>query len=35
VLRDEARALFERYEPRMLDWLDGRVTRHRQARPPD
>jgi hypothetical protein len=35
VLRDESRALFERYEPRMLDWLDGRVTRHRQKPPPD
>jgi tRNA(adenine34) deaminase len=33
VLRDESRALFERYEPRMLDWLDDRVVRHRQ--PPD
>jgi tRNA(adenine34) deaminase len=31
VLRDESRALFERYEPRMLDWLDDRVVRHRQA----
>lgn len=30
VLRDESRALLERYEPRMLDWLDGRVVRHRQ-----
>jgi tRNA(adenine34) deaminase len=35
VLRDEARALFERYEPRMLDWLDDRVTRHKQAQRPD
>jgi tRNA(adenine34) deaminase len=33
VLRDESRALFERYEPRMLDWLDDRVARHRQAKP--
>jgi len=33
VLQDESRALFERYEPRMLDWLDDRVVRHRQ--PPD
>jgi tRNA(adenine34) deaminase len=31
VLRAESRALFERYEPRMLDLLDGKVTRHRQA----
>src|SRR5947207_14627203 len=31
VLRDESRALFERYEPRMLDWLDDRVVRHRQT----
>jgi tRNA(adenine34) deaminase len=35
VLRDESRALFERYEPRMLDWLDDKVTRHRQQPPPD
>jgi tRNA(adenine34) deaminase len=35
VLREEARALFERYEPRMLDWLDDRVVRHRQAKDPD
>jgi tRNA(adenine34) deaminase len=33
VLQHESRALFERYEPRMLDWLDDRVVRHRQ--PPD
>jgi tRNA(adenine34) deaminase len=30
VLREESRALFERYEPRMLDWLDDLVVRHRQ-----
>ena len=30
VLREESRALFERYEPRMLDWLDNLVVRHRQ-----
>jgi tRNA(adenine34) deaminase len=30
VLRDESRALFERYEPRLLDWLDDKVKRHRQ-----
>lgn len=30
VLRDESRALFERYEPRMLDWLHDKVKRHRQ-----
>lgn len=30
VLRDESRALFERYEPRMLKWLDNEVVRHRQ-----
>jgi len=35
VLRDESRALFERYEPRMLNWLDNRVVRHRQVKPPD
>ena len=35
VLRDESRALFARYEPRMLDWLDDKVTRHRQQPPPD
>jgi tRNA(adenine34) deaminase len=35
VLRDESRALFERYEPRLLDWLDDNVVRHRQAKPPD
>jgi len=33
VLQHESRALFERYAPRMLDWLDDRVVRHRQ--PPD
>ena len=31
VFRNESRALFERYEPRLLDWLDDRVVRHRQA----
>ena len=35
VLRNESRALFKRYEPRMLDWLDDRVVRHRRAKPPD
>ena len=30
VLRDEARTLFERYEPRMLRWLDDEVVRHHQ-----
>jgi tRNA(adenine34) deaminase len=35
VLRDESRALFARYEPRLLDWLDDQVVRHRQAKPPD
>lgn len=30
VLREESRALFERYEPRMLDWLDDLVVRHRK-----
>jgi hypothetical protein len=35
ILRDESRALFERYEPRMLDWLDDKVRRHRQPQPPD
>ena len=35
ILRNEARALFERFEPRLLDWLDDRVVRHRQAKPPD
>jgi tRNA(adenine34) deaminase len=27
VLREGSRALFERYEPRMLDWLDDKVKR--------
>jgi tRNA(adenine34) deaminase len=35
VLRDESRALFERYEPRLLDFLDDRVVRHRQAKAQD
>jgi tRNA(adenine34) deaminase len=35
VLRDESRALFERYEPRLLDWLDNLVARHRQAKTSD
>jgi tRNA(adenine34) deaminase len=35
ILSAESRALFERYEPRLLDWLDDRITRHRQAQPPD
>ena len=35
VLQAESRALFERYAPRMLDWLDDRVVRHRQARDRD
>jgi tRNA(adenine34) deaminase len=35
VLRDESRALFERYEPRLLEWLDDKVTRHRQSQRPD
>jgi tRNA(adenine34) deaminase len=35
VLQDESRALFQRYEPRMLDWLDDRVMRHRQAKAQD
>jgi hypothetical protein len=30
VLRAEARALFERYEPRLIPYLDNRVVRHRQ-----
>jgi tRNA(Arg) A34 adenosine deaminase TadA len=30
VLRDDSRALFEGYEPRLLDWLDDRIKRHRQ-----
>ena len=30
VLSDESRALFARYQPRLLDWLDDRVVRHRQ-----
>ncbi len=30
VLRDESRALFERYEPRLLKWLDNEVVRHRR-----
>ena len=35
ILRNEARALFERFEPRLLDWLDDRVVRHRQSKPQD
>lgn len=35
ILRDESRALFERYEPRMLDWLDDKATRHGQTQRPD
>jgi tRNA(adenine34) deaminase len=35
VLRDESRALFERYEPRMLGYLDDQVVRHRQSGDPD
>ena len=35
VLRDESRSLFERYEPRMVEWLDDRVVRHRQTKPQD
>lgn len=30
VLRDEARALFQRYEPKMIPYLDDQVVRHRQ-----
>ena len=35
VLQSESRALFERYEPRLLDWLDDQVVRHRQPRAQD
>jgi tRNA(adenine34) deaminase len=35
VLRHESRALFERYEPRILDYLDDLVVRHRQAKAQD
>jgi tRNA(adenine34) deaminase len=35
VLRNESRALFERYEPGLLDLLDDRVVRHRQTKNPD
>jgi tRNA(adenine34) deaminase len=35
VLRQESRALLERYEPRLLGLLDDRVIRHRQRKPPD
>ena len=35
VLKDESRALFERYEPRLLDWLDDKVVRHRQRQTQD
>src|SRR5438105_4698665 len=28
VLRDESRALFERYEPRLIPYLDNQVLRH-------
>jgi tRNA(adenine34) deaminase len=31
VMRDESRALFERYEPKMVAYLDDEVPRHRQA----
>ena len=34
VLRDESRALVERYEPRLIAYLDDEVTRHRQVSPP-
>jgi tRNA(adenine34) deaminase len=30
VLRDESRALVERYEPRLLPYLDDEAVRHRQ-----
>ena len=35
ILRDESRALFERYEPRLLACLDDQVVRHRQRKAPD
>jgi tRNA(adenine34) deaminase len=35
ILRDESRALFERYEPRLLGLLDDQVVRHRQRKAPD
>ena len=31
VLRDESRALVERYKPELLPYLDDRVARHRQG----
>jgi tRNA(adenine34) deaminase len=31
ILRDESRALFERYEPRLIPYLDDEVVRHRQG----
>lgn len=30
ILRAESRALFERYEPRLIPYLDDQVVRHRQ-----
>jgi tRNA(adenine34) deaminase len=30
VLRDESRALFQRYEPKMIPYLDDHAARHRQ-----
>ena len=34
VLRDESRALVERYEPRLIPYLDDEVVRHRQVSRP-
>jgi tRNA(adenine34) deaminase len=31
VLRDQSRALFERYKPSMLDWLDDKLKPQRQG----
>jgi hypothetical protein len=35
VLHEESRALFRKYEPRMLPYLDNQVVRHRQPLTPD
>jgi tRNA(adenine34) deaminase len=32
ILRAESRALFERYEPRLIPYLDNQTTRHRRVK---
>ena len=34
ILRDESRALVERYKPELIPYLDDKVVRHRQQQPP-